>query len=85
MPRCRRGRPSPASRPLVDEKMGWQTGVDDLRHRRTQPATGRRRDAVAVALERRRQPIAPNRSWIILAVLMLAGLGAGILIAMQSG
>jgi hypothetical protein len=28
--------------------------------------------------------ITSNRGWIILAILMLAGLGAGVLIAMQS-
>jgi serine/threonine protein kinase len=74
----------PGSRPLVDEKMGWQTGVNNLNHLHNHALP----DGGATRLPTQYQGqtnLAGNRSWIVLAVLMLLGLGAGILIAMQSG
>jgi hypothetical protein len=74
----------PGSRPLVDEKMGWQTGVNNLNHLHNNALP----DGGATRLPTQYQGqtnLAGNRSWIVLAVLMLLGLGAGILIAMQSG
>jgi serine/threonine-protein kinase len=74
----------PGSRPLVDDKMGWQTGVNNLNHLHNTPLP----DGGATRLPTQYQgqsQLTGNRSWIILAVLMLVGLVAGILIAMQSG
>jgi hypothetical protein len=74
----------PGSRPLVDEKMGWQTGVNSLNHLHNTPLP----DGGATRLPTQYQggpaKLTGNRSWIILAVLMVLGLVAGILIAMQS-
>jgi hypothetical protein len=74
----------PGSRPLVDDKMGWQTGVNNLNHLHNTPLP----DGGATRLPTQYQgqsKLTGNRSWIVLAVLMLLGLAAGILIAMQSG
>jgi hypothetical protein len=70
----------PGSRPLVDDKMGWQTGVGPLQHHVPQlpPGHGARVDSQVAALPK-------NRSWIILIVLMLAALGAGLAIALHGG
>ena len=73
----------PGSRPLVDEKMGWQTGVNSLNHLHNTPLP----DGGATRLPTQYQgpaKVAGNRSWMILAALMVLGLVAGILIAMQS-
>ncbi|NVB78028.1 MAG: serine/threonine protein kinase [Kofleriaceae bacterium] len=72
----------PGSRPLVDDKMGWQTGVGPLQHHVPQmpPGHGARVESQVTGAG-----VSKSRGWIILIVLMLAALGAGIAIAMQSG
>jgi hypothetical protein len=70
----------PGSRPLVDEKMGWQTGAGPLQHRAPQVSPGAGGNIATEKFSRSTM----NRSWIILVALMLAGLTVGILIAMQS-
>ena len=74
----------PGSRPLVDEKMGWQTGVGPLQHRMPEAPQGHgaRIDSQVTG---ERYDIAPSRRWLILVALMLAGFGLGIAIAMSSG
>jgi serine/threonine-protein kinase len=72
----------PGARPLVDDKMGWQTGVNSLNHLHNTPLP----DGGATRLPTQYQgqtKLTGNRSWIILAILMLAGVGAGILIALH--
>ena len=72
------------ARPLVDDKMGWQTGVNSLNHLHNTPLP----DGGATRLPTTYQDqtkLTGNRSWIILAILMVLGLVAGILIAVQSG
>jgi serine/threonine protein kinase len=65
----------PGSRPLVDEKMGWHTGQAPL----YAPAP----DGGATRLEHTNVRVVSNRAWILFAILMIAGLGAGILIALH--
>jgi hypothetical protein len=71
----------PGSRPLVDDKMGWQTGVGPLQHHVPQmpPGHGARVESQVTGA------VSKSRGWIILIALMLAALGAGIAIAMHSG
>lgn len=71
----------PGSRPLVDERMGWQTDVNNISGSHLLPNGGATR--LPTQYQGQAQ-LTKNRSWIILVVLMLAGVGVGVLIAMQS-
>jgi len=72
----------PGSKPLVDDRLGWQTGpAPAMRDHRLPQGSATR---VPTRQEEPNYKITSNRGWIILAFLMLAGLGAGVLIAMQS-
>jgi serine/threonine-protein kinase len=65
------------ARPLVDENLGWQTGVNPMMH--APPGSGARLStSVAGGAEYR---IRSNRGWIVLAILVLAGLATGIALA----
>jgi serine/threonine-protein kinase len=65
------------ARPLVDDHLGWQTGVNPMMH--VPPGSGARLStSVAGGAEYR---IRSNRGWIVLAILVLAGLATGIAIA----
>jgi serine/threonine-protein kinase len=65
------------ARPLVDENLGWQTGVNPMMH--VPPGSGARLPtSIAGGTEYR---IRSNRGWILLAVLVLAGLATGIALA----
>ena len=70
----------PGSKPLVDEKMGWQTGQSPMMY---QPPDG----AGTRVPTRYQDPslsIVSKRGWIVLLILILSGLGLGMLIALQS-
>ena len=63
----------PGARPLIDEKLGWTTGITPVQH-----------DGSATRLQTSAVPDHRVRSqggWLLLIVLMLAGLGAGVGIA----
>jgi eukaryotic-like serine/threonine-protein kinase len=67
----------PGSKPLLDEKMGWQTNQSPLYAPAPDGgATTRFPDANV--------RVVTARGWILFVILMLVGLGAGIAIAMQS-
>jgi serine/threonine-protein kinase len=68
----------PGSRPLVDERLGWQTGVNQPM---MQPGTATRLDSNLADINVR---LVSSRSWVMLACLMIAGVAAGVLIAWQS-
>jgi hypothetical protein len=71
----------PGSRPLVDERMGWQTNPNNISGSHLLPHGG----ATRLPTQYQGQPqLTKSRSWIILAILMLLGVGVGALIAMQS-
>jgi eukaryotic-like serine/threonine-protein kinase len=82
-PTQRMGSPSmrpetePGSKPLVDEKMGWQTNQSPL----YAPAP----DGGATRVPGADGNIVSSRGWIFFALLIFASLLAGILIASQSG
>jgi serine/threonine protein kinase len=66
----------PGARPLIDEKLGWSTGIKPLMHH----------DGTATRLETNvptDYKIHSNRGWILVVVLMLIGLAAGVGIAMH--
>jgi serine/threonine protein kinase len=65
----------PGARPLIDEKLGWTTGVTPLQH----DGSATRLQTSAAGDHR----IRSQRGWIFLIVLMLAGLGAGIAVAVH--
>ncbi len=67
----------PGARPLIDERLGWQTDVNAAH----QPGaiTGTRLPTQEAASYK----IKSGRGWIILAVLMAIGVAAGVAIAMQ--
>jgi serine/threonine-protein kinase len=65
----------PGSKPLVDEKMGWQTGTSQL--------YGGAPDGGATRLSPMNIRVVSQRGWILFAILMIAGLFAGILIALH--
>ena len=65
----------PGARPLVDEKMGWQTGQSPLYI----PPDGSATRVPDVDIR-----VVTRRGWILFVILMLAGLGTGMLIALQS-
>jgi eukaryotic-like serine/threonine-protein kinase len=65
----------PGSKPLVDEKMGWQTNQTPLYA--PAPEGGATYQAPNVR-------VVTTRGWIVFAILMLAGLGTGIAIALNS-
>ncbi|HEY5926308.1 MAG TPA: protein kinase [Kofleriaceae bacterium] len=70
----------PGSKPLVDEKMGWQTNQTPL----YAPAP----DGGATRVAPYRDTdlnIVSRRGWIFFVFLMIAGLGTGVLIAWQNG
>jgi hypothetical protein len=65
------------ARPLVDDNLGWQTGVNPMMH--VPPGSGARLStSIAGGAEYR---IRSNRGWIVLAILVLAGLATGIALA----
>jgi eukaryotic-like serine/threonine-protein kinase len=72
----------PGSKPLVDDRLQWQQGHAPAMHDYRMPQGGATRLPTRAAEPNYK--ITSNRGWIILAILMLAGLGAGVLIAMQS-
>ncbi|HSD88745.1 MAG TPA: serine/threonine-protein kinase [Kofleriaceae bacterium] len=72
----------PGSRPLVDDKLGWQTGANQALANHRLPEGGATRLPTQYQNPDVRQ--ISKRAWIILVVMMLAGLTAGVLIAMQS-
>jgi serine/threonine-protein kinase len=72
----------PGSKPLVDQGFGWQTGPNPAMRDHQLPQAGATR--LPTQYQDPNFKITSNRGWIILAILMLAGLGAGVLIAMQS-
>ncbi len=65
----------PGAQPLIDEKLGWSTGIKPLQHH----GSATRLQTAAVADHR----LHSNRGWLLLIVLMLAGLAAGVGIAMH--
>ncbi|CAN5600673.1 hypothetical protein BH11MYX1_BH11MYX1_05850 [soil metagenome] len=67
----------PGARPLIDEKLGWSTGIQPLQH-----DGGATRLQTSAALDDR---LRTHRGWLLLIVLMLAGLAAGAGIAMHAG
>jgi len=67
----------PGARPLVDEKMGWQTGESPLY---AQPPDG---GATRMPTNYQGGSVISQRGWIMFAVLMIAGLVAGIAIALH--
>ncbi len=65
----------PGAQPLIDEKLGWSTGIKQLQPNSNGTAT---RLGTAAAGDYR---IQSSRGWVLLIVLMLAGLAAGVGIA----
>ncbi len=64
----------PGARPLIDDKLGWSTGIKPLIHH----------DGSATRLETNAPEmfrVRARHGWLILVVLMLLGLGAGVAIA----
>jgi serine/threonine protein kinase len=71
----------PGARPLIeDPRLGYSTGPRQAYHQ--QPGAGTRMPSVVHQGEYK---IRSNRGWIVLIVLMMAGVAAGVLIAMNSG
>jgi hypothetical protein len=70
----------PGSRPLVDEKMGWQTGQSPLYGQMPQATTARVPTGYQDVDLR---SVVSRRGWIVFSLLMLAGLLAGILITLR--
>ena len=64
----------PGAQPLIDEKLGWSTGIKPLQH----DGSATRVPTAAVDYRLR-----SNRGWLLLIVLMLAGLAAGVGLAMH--
>jgi eukaryotic-like serine/threonine-protein kinase len=67
----------PGATPLVDEKMGWQTGTSRLYGAVPDGSATRLSSEIADA------QIVSRRGWIAFAILMAVALGAGLLIAAQ--
>jgi serine/threonine-protein kinase len=67
----------PGSKPLVDEKMGWQTNQSPL----YAPAPD---GGATTRFQDSNVRVVTVRGWIWFVILMVCGLGAGILIALQS-
>jgi serine/threonine-protein kinase len=66
----------PGARPLIDEKLGWSTGIKPLMNH----------SGSATRLETQMPQdyrLRSNRGWILVVVLMLLGLAAGVGIAMH--
>jgi len=66
----------PGARPLIDDKLGWSTGIQQLQ----QYGGSATRLETGVPVDYR---IRSNRGWIILVVLMILGLAAGVGIAVR--
>jgi serine/threonine-protein kinase len=66
----------PGSKPLVDEKMGWQTGQSPL----YAPAPD---GSATTRFQDTNVRVVTSRGWILFVILMLAGLVAGIAIALH--
>ncbi|HTL35684.1 MAG TPA: serine/threonine-protein kinase [Kofleriaceae bacterium] len=77
-----RAETEPGSKPLDGGFGGWQTGPNPAMQNHQLPGGGATR--LPTQYQEPNYKISSNRGWIILALLMLAGLGAGVLIAMQS-
>jgi serine/threonine-protein kinase len=72
----------PGARPLIDEaRMGYATGPVQPAYV-PQPGAGTRMPSQVAAIDYK---IRSSRGWIVLFVLMVLGLGAGVLIAMNTG
>jgi len=66
----------PGARPLIDDKLGWTTGIKPLLQH----------DGSATRLETQmpaEHRLRSKRGWIILIILMVLGLGAGVAIAVS--
>jgi eukaryotic-like serine/threonine-protein kinase len=72
---------NPGARPLVDDQLGWDA-PQRLSGPIVMPDGGATRLPTTVDADYK---IKSSRGWIVLAALMLLGLAAGILIAMQTG
>jgi len=66
----------PGARPLIDDKLGWTTGIKPL-HQHDGSATRLGTDLPA------NYRVRSKRGWIILVVLMILGLAAGVGIAVH--
>ncbi|HUS27428.1 MAG TPA: serine/threonine-protein kinase [Kofleriaceae bacterium] len=77
-----RAETEPGSKPLVDDRLAWQQPQNPAMRDHRLPPPGATR--LPTQYQDPNFKITSNRGWIILAILMLAGLGAGVLIAMQS-
>ncbi|HEY5950600.1 MAG TPA: serine/threonine-protein kinase [Kofleriaceae bacterium] len=69
----------PGSKPLVDEKMGWQTGQSPL----YAPAPDGGATRVPSRFQGPEISVVSRRAWILFAILMVAGLVTGIAIALH--
>jgi hypothetical protein len=67
------------ARPLIDDKLGWSTNVG---HQNYVPQGGATRLQTTPGMGPDLR-IRSNRGWIVLALLVLAGLGTGIVLAWQ--
>jgi serine/threonine-protein kinase len=67
----------PGAKPLIDDKLGWSTGIQPLQQYHN--GSGARLESNVPADYR----IKSNRGWIILVVLMILGLAAGVGIAVR--
>ncbi|HEY1552589.1 MAG TPA: serine/threonine-protein kinase [Kofleriaceae bacterium] len=67
----------PGARPLIDDKLGWSTGIKPL----MQPEAGATRLGTPPPIDLR---IRNRRGWLILILLMAIGLAAGVGIAMTA-
>jgi len=67
------------ARPLIDDRLGWSTGVNQQINHVPQGGATR----LATIAQGQDFRIRSNRGWIVLAVLVLAGLGVGIFLAYQ--
>jgi len=69
----------PGSKPLVDEKMGWQTNQTPL----YAPAPDGSATRVPSRYQDTNVRVITSRGWIMFAIMMLAGLSLGIFIALN--
>jgi hypothetical protein len=73
----------PGARPLIEDSgLGYSTGPNNVQPYFNPGGRGTRMPSVARPNEYK---IRSNRGWIVLIVLMVAGLTAGVLIAMNTG
>ncbi|MFT3693338.1 MAG: serine/threonine-protein kinase [Kofleriaceae bacterium] len=68
----------PGARPLIDEKLGWSTGIKPLQPQ-AHSGTHTRLDTQMPA----DYNVRSKRGWLVIVALMLIGLGAGVAIAMH--